>query len=173
MPVNTLKELLRLRLGETYYAEQELLQLLDALETETQSRILRDRLRARRDETRRHVAGLEKCFELLGTDPPRSSSPAMHGLCEERRAFVRELPGPVALESYHLDVLSRIAYYKLAAYQGLLDLANEIGQNDVRSLLERCLKEEIAAAAWLRDQRGGIMTEVRPPAPERALARPA
>ncbi len=173
MPVNTLKELLRLRLGEIYFAEQEILQLLDALETETQSRILRDRLRGRREETRRHVAALEKSFELLGTDPPRSSSPAVHGICEERRAFMRELPGPVALESYHIDVLARIASYKLAAYQGVLDLAADIGQSDVRSLLERCLREEVASAAWLREQRGGILTEVRPPAPERALARPA
>jgi len=173
MPVNTLKELLRLRLGEMYFAEQELLQLLDALETETQSRILRDRLRGRRDETRRHVSGLEKSFELLGTDPPRSSSPALHGLCEERRTFVREQPGAVALESYHVDLLNRIAHYKLAAYEGLVDLATEIGQNDVRSLLERSLKEETAAAGWMREHRGGILTEVRPPAPERALARPA
>ncbi len=173
MPVNTLKELLRLRLGEMYFAEQEILQLLDALETETQSRILRDRLRGRRDESRRHVAALEKCFELLGTDPPRSSSPALHGICEERRTFVRETPGPVALESYHIDVLSRIAAYKVAAYQGVLDLAGDIGQSDVRSLLERCLREEMAAAAWLREQRGAILTEVRPPAPERALVRPA
>lgn len=173
MPVNTLKELLRLRLGETYFAEQEILQLLDALETETQSRIQRDRLRGRRDETRRHVAAVEKCFELLGTDPPRSSSPVMHGICEERRTFVRETPGPVALESYHIDLLSRIAAYKVAAYQGVLDLAADIGQSDVRSLLERCLREEVAAATWLREQRVAILTEVRPPAPERALARPA
>src|SRR5512142_286588 len=114
MPVNTLKELLRLRLGEMYFAEQEILQLLDALETETQSRSLRDRLRGRREETRRHLAAVEKCFELLGTDPPRASSSAMRGLCEERRGFMRELPGPVALESYHVDLLSRVAHYKLA-----------------------------------------------------------
>ncbi len=172
MPVNTLKELLRLRLGEIYFAEQEILQLLDVLETETQSRILRDRLRGRREETRRHVAALEKCFELLGTDPPRASSPALHGICEERRAFVRELPGPVALESYHVDVLARVAAYKVAAYQGVLDLAGDIGQSDVRTLLERCLRDEVASAAWLREQRSGILTEVRPPAPERALAHP-
>ncbi len=173
MPVNTLKELLRLRLGELYFAEQEVLQLLDALETETQSRTLRDRLRGRREETRRHVTAVEKCFELLGTDPPRASSPAMHGLCEERRGFVRELPGPVALESYHVDLLGRLAHYKLAAYEGVLDLATDIGQSDVRSLLDRCLRDETTAAAWLREQRGAIMPDVGPPAPERALARPA
>ncbi len=173
MPVNTLKELLRLRLGEMYFAEQEVLQLLDAVETETHSRLLRDRVRTRRDEARRHVAALEKCFELLGTDPPRASSPAMHGLCEERRGFAREAPGPVALDSYHVDLLHRIAHYKLAAYQGLLALATEIGQSDVHALLERCLREEATASTWLLEQRSGVLAEVRPPAPERALARPA
>lgn len=173
MPVNTLKELLRLRLGEVYGGEQEMLQLVDAIETETHSRLLRDRLRGHRDEARRHILALEKCFELLGTDPPRSTSPALHGLCEERRGFVREAPGPVALESYHVDLLNRASHYKLAGYEGLLELAREIRQGDVVSLLERCLKEEIAATEWLHAQRGAVVNEVRPPAGERALAAPS
>ncbi len=172
MPVNTLKELLRLRLGETYGGEQEMLQLVDAIETETHSRLLRDRLRGHRDEARRHVNALEKSFELLGTDPPRSSSPALHGLCEERRAFAREAPGPVALESYHVDLLHRASHYKLAAYEGLLELAREIRQGDLVSLLERCLKDETAATDWLRAQRNAVVTEVRPAVNERALATP-
>lgn len=172
MPVNTLKELLRLRLGETYGGEQEMLQLVDAIETETHSRLLRDRLRGHRDEARHHVNALEKSFELLGTDPPRSTSPALHGLCEERRAFAREAPGPVALESYHVDLLHRASHYKLAAYEGLLDLAREIHQGDLVSLLERCLKDETSATEWLRTQRSAVVTEVRPVANERALAAP-
>jgi ferritin-like metal-binding protein YciE len=172
MPVNTLKELLRLRLGETYGGEQEMLQLVDAIETETHSRLLRDRLRGHRDEARRHINALEKSFELLGTDPPRSTSPALHGLCEERRGFVREAPGPVALESYHVDLLNRASHYKVAAYEGVLDLAREIRQGDVVSLLDRCLKDESAATDWLRDQRSAVVSEVRPAPNERALAAP-
>lgn len=175
MPVNTLKELLRLRLGETYSGEQDMLQLLDAIETETQSRRLRDRIRGERDESRRHIGALEKSFELMGTDPPRTSSPALHGLCEERRAFVREAPGPVALEWYHVDIVNRASQYKLASYQGLVELAREMGQSDVRSLLDRCLADEAASTTWLRDERANVVAEVRPPAPERAAiaARPA
>ena len=172
MPVNTLKELLRLRLGEMYNGEQEMLQLVDAVETETQSRLLRDRLRSHRDEARRHIAALEKSFELLGTDPPLSTSPALHGICEERRSFMRESPGIVAREAYHVDILSRTSAYKTASYQGLVDLARDIGQNDLRSLLDRCYKEESAAALWLRDHRSAVVSEVRPPAPERAIAAP-
>lgn len=173
MAVNTLKELLRLRLGELYSGEQDLLQLVDAIETETQSRLLRDRLRGHRDEARRHVAALEKSFELLGTDPPRAASPALHGLCEERRGFVRELPGPVALESYHVDVLNRGAHYKLAAYEGLLLLAREMRQGDVVTLLERCFRDEKGAVEWLRDRRTDVMAEVRPPTNDHALAAPS
>lgn len=170
MPVNTLKELLRLRLGEMYNGEQEMLQLIDAVETETQSRLLRDRVRRQRDDARRHIAVLEKSFELLGTDPPRTSSPLVHALCEERRSIMREAPGPVAMEWYHLDMLARAAHYQSAAYQGLVDLACEIGQNDVRSLLERCRQDEAGAAVWMAEQRAGVMKEIRPPAPERAVA---
>ncbi len=173
MAVNTLKELLRLRLGELYSGDQEMLQLVDAIETETRSRMLRDRLRGHRDEARRHVAALEKSFELLGTDPPRAASPALHGLCEERRAFVREAPGPVALESYHVDVLNRGAQYKLAGYEGLLLLAREIRQGDVVTLLDRCFRDETGAVTWLRDRRTEVVAEVRPPANDHALAAPS
>lgn len=174
MPVNTLKELLRLRLGETYNGEQEMLQLLDAIETETQSRLLRDRLRGHRDEAGRHLTLLEKSFELLGTDPPKASCPALHGLCEERRGFMREVPGPVSLETYHVDVLNRASQYKSAAYQGLVELARDIGQNDVRSLLERCLQDEVAAAGWIREKRSSVVNEVRAAGIDRSIeARPA
>jgi len=171
--VNTLKELLRLRLGELYSGEQEVLQLVDAIETETRSRLLRDRLRGRRDEARRHMAALEKSFELLGTDPPRAASPALHGLSDERRAFVRESPGPVALENYHVDVLSRGAHYQLAAYEGVLLLAREIRQGDVVTLLERCFRDETGAVDWLRGRRVEVVAEVRPPTNDHAFAGPS
>ncbi len=173
MAVNTLKELLRLRLGELYSGELEVLQLVDAIETETQSRLLRDRVRGRRDESRRHMAALEKSFELLGTDPPRASSPALHGLCDERRTFVRESPGPVALESYHVDVLNRGAHYTLAAYEGVLLLAREIRQGDVVTLLERCFRDETGAVDWLRERRAEVMAEVRAHTNDPAIAAPS
>ncbi|MBX6363158.1 MAG: DUF892 family protein [Gemmatimonadetes bacterium] len=170
MPANTLKDLLRYVLGGLYQGEQERLPLLDALETETHSRLLRDRLRQSREEARQHTSMLERCFELFGSDPPRVPCAAVRGLAEERRSSLREGAAPPVLEAYHMDVALRCGAYMAAAYRSAAAISREAGQGDITRLLEASLREELDAAAWIETHRAEVLAEVRLQPLERALA---
>lgn len=170
MPVNTLKDLLRHVLGGLYQGEQERLPLLDAMETETHSRLLRDRLRRSREEARQHTTMLERCFELFGSDPPRATCAAVRGIAEERRAFIRDGAAPPVLEAYHMDVALRCGAYMSAAYRSAAAVSRETEQGDVARLLEASLRQEIEATDWIESHRPDVLAEVRPQPVERALA---
>lgn len=172
MPAHTLKDLLRLALGGLYQDEQDVLQLVDAMETDTQSRLLRDWLRAQREGAHRGVVTLERCFELLGTDPPRAGARALRCIAEERQAFVHDGPSALALEAYHLDSGLRAARYRQAAYQSAVALARDSEQADVARLVEQGAQHQLAAADWVEHHRQEVLEEVRPSQRERAYARP-
>lgn len=151
MPLTTLKQMLRHQLGVAYDAEQQMLQVLDRLETETASTPLRDRVRLHRDETRRHASTLERCLELMGMDAPRVQSDGVRGLREERRAFYGEQPTPRLAERYELEMATRLLSYQCALYDGVARLAAAADEGDVLRLVKRNLSEDAATLRWLEE----------------------
>jgi ferritin-like metal-binding protein YciE len=171
MGVHTLKDVFRYSLGMLYDAEQQILASIDEMETETRSTAFRNRIRQHREETQRQIQNLQRCFELLGTDAPHAQSAVARAMREDKRAFRREEPSPEALEIFDLDAASKTEHYEIASYRSLLDMAQALGADDVRRLLEQNLREEEDMSEWLTTNGPGILTEVqgeharvRPPA---------
>ncbi len=151
MPLTTLKQMLRHQLGVAYDAEQQALQVLDRLETETASKPLRDRVRLHREETRRHAGTLERSLELMGMDAPLVQSAGVRGLREERRVFYGAEPTPSLAERYELEMATRLLSYQSSLYQAIVRLAAAAGEGDVQRLVERNLAEEGAMLRWLEE----------------------
>lgn len=161
MGIHTLKDVFRHALGMLYDAEQQILASIDEIETETRSTSFRNRIRQHRSETQRQIQNLQRCFELLGTDAPRTQSAVARALREDKRAFRREEPSPEALEIFNLDAATKTEHYEIASYRTLLDMAVALNVDDVRRLLEQNLQEEAAMSEWLSAHGPEILNEVQ------------
>ncbi|MBI4544552.1 MAG: ferritin-like domain-containing protein [Gemmatimonadetes bacterium] len=159
MAANTLNDVFRHGLGDMYDAEQQIISVLDQLETETQSVEVRGRIRRHREETQRHIQNLERCFELLGSEAPRVQCTALRGLREEKRTFQAEQPSPQALEVFNLDAASKTEHYEIASYRGLVDQAKALRQDDISRLLEQNLRQEEEMSRWIDEQQPKILEQ--------------
>jgi ferritin-like metal-binding protein YciE len=149
MALETLRDVFRHHLGDAYHAEQQIMAVLDAIELDTTTTELRDRVRAQRAAGLRHIDTLERCFELLGTSPPQVESELVRALLAERHRVTSLEPSPGALEAWNTLALGRLTALKLETYRQLCRLADEVRQSDVRRLLEQVLDAESAFATWL------------------------
>src|SRR5690606_6434059 len=131
MPANSLSDVFRHGLGDIYDAEQQILSVLDQMETETSDEQIRNRVRKHRDETEQQIQNLERCFELLSARPARVQCAPIRGLRGEKRTFQQDTPPEGALEAFNLDAASKTEDDKNASYRGLIDQARVLGQGDV------------------------------------------
>jgi ferritin-like metal-binding protein YciE len=151
MALETLRDVFRHHLGDAYHAEQQILAVLDAIELDTTTTELRDRVRAERAAVLRHIDSLERCFELLGTSPPRVESALAAALIAERHHVRSMEPSPAALEAWNTLALRRLTALRLETYRQLCQLADEVRQGDARRLLEQVLDAEYAFGTWLEE----------------------
>lgn len=162
MAAHSLKDVFRHGLGDIYDAEQQILSVLDQMETETGSIEVRDRIRRHRDETNHQIENLERCFELLGNGAPRVDCAAIRGLRDEKRNFQREeSPSPAALELFNLDAANKTEHYEIATYRGLVAQARALGNDDIRRLLEQNLRQEEDMAQWLETCHTQYLSELQ------------
>lgn len=161
MAIHSLNDVFRHGLGDIYDAEQQLLSVLDQMETETQNSTVRDQIRKHREETQHQIENLERCFELIGVDAPRVECATIRGLRDEKRTFQKESPSPEALEAFNLDAASKSEHYEIAAYRGLMYQATALGQDDVRRLLEQNLRQEEEMSRWIDERQPQLLSEMQ------------
>ncbi|HEX7089018.1 MAG TPA: DUF892 family protein [Longimicrobiales bacterium] len=171
MPANSLSDVFRHALGDIYDAEQQILSVLDQMETETSDEQIRNRVRKHRDETEQHIQNLERCFELLSAQAPRVQCAAIRGLRDEKRTFQQENPSEEALEVFNLDAASKTEHYEIASYRGLIDQARVLGQDDVRRLLEQNLRQEEDMSRWIEEHQPEVLTRMQAASGRGARAR--
>jgi ferritin-like metal-binding protein YciE len=168
MSIHTIRDLFLHQLAAAYDVEQQVVGIVDQVEMEALSTEFRDRMRRHRTETLRQIGNLERCFELTGSAPPRVESGLVRGMREDRQQFAEGGPSGTALEVFNLHSIDRLAHFKAAMYRLLAELARNVGQDDVRRLLEQNLGDEAALCDWVAEHRDRLLAEAAAPAPSRA-----
>jgi len=95
------------------------------------------------EQTKKHVARLEKVFDRLHiTKTDSEKCPAMEGLIQEVRKVISEFErGPVR-DSALIIGAQKIEHYEIASYGSLCELADVLGENKIHDILGRTLDEE-------------------------------
>ena len=105
----------------------------------------------RLEETRQHVKNIELAFEQLGEEPSAEQCPGIDGIKMEHDDFVsKESPSQDVLDSFLTGAGSRTEHYKIAAYEGLVTMAEAMGETDVVELLTQNLEQEKVALEKLQ-----------------------
>jgi ferritin-like metal-binding protein YciE len=141
MKESALKELYIDELRDIYNAENQLVKALPKMAKAATSDELRAGFEEHLEQTKGHVARLEKIFRNLGEKPTGKKCKGMQGLVEEGKEMLEEQEGE-ALDAGLISAAQRVEHYEIAAYGCVRTYANLLEENDAAELLEQTLTEE-------------------------------
>ena len=125
------------------YVEQRLAQdVLPQLEREIQNNEFKQSIREHTQETKRHVANIERTFELLGEEPKPDKSHAVDGLVAQHEKVVKNIQSPELRDIFDAGAAAKTEHLEIAAYESMITTAESLGENEVVTLLEENLDEE-------------------------------
>ena len=154
-------------LGDVLYAEQTLVKALPKLQKEASDAELANGFGAHLEETRQHVENVKKAFEELGEAATAEKCPGIEGIKKEHDEFVaNESPSPEVLDAFLTGAGARAEHYEIAAYEGLITMAEAMGETKVAKLLTTNLEQEKKALTKMqtigkRLAKAGAKTPVR------------
>ncbi len=137
------RELFLHELGDILYAEQTLVKALPKLQEEASDDELAQGFGEHLEETRQHVKNVEQAFEELGEPVKAEKCPGIEGIKREHDDFVaKESPTPEVLDAFLTGAGARTEHYEIAAYEGLVTMAEAMGEDKVAKLLSTNLEQE-------------------------------
>jgi ferritin-like metal-binding protein YciE len=140
------RELFVHELGDILYAERTLVKALPKLAQEASDSTLADAIKKHLSETEQHVANVEKVFELIGEEAKAEKCPGIDGIKKEHDEFVsKEQPSSDVLDMFLTGAAARTEHYEIAAYTGMITMADALGETEASKLLSENLKQEQAA----------------------------
>jgi ferritin-like metal-binding protein YciE len=135
------KQLFIHKLGAALTMEETVLSMLEELEQKANEAELKEQLSHHHDETKQQVANLEQAFGALGVEQEKQPCPAIEGLEKEGKELLKQS----AQELYDAVILSgcaEVEHHEIAVYDGLITMADEMGEEDVVALLQENLDQE-------------------------------
>lgn len=142
MNENRLKHLYIEELKDLYSAENQLVKALPKMAKAATSEDLSAGFAEHLNQTKEHVARLEKILKGLGESPKGKKCKGMQGLIEEGSEMIEEDPAPEELDAGLIAAAQRVEHYEIAGYGCVSTYAELLGENDALSLLKRTLEEE-------------------------------
>jgi ferritin-like metal-binding protein YciE len=161
MEKNALQKLYVDELKDLYSAENQLVKALPKMAKAATSEDLKAGFEEHLEQTRGHVARLEKIFKALGESPKGKKCKGMEGLIEEGSEMIQEDPGAEELDAGLIAAAQRVEHYEIAGYGCVRTYAELLGEEDAVELLEETLKEEKETDEKLTELAGQINVEAQ------------
>lgn len=143
--MHTLSHLLEDELKDLYNAENQLIKALPKMAKKANSSALRKAFTSHLAETQGHVKRLEKIGQLMQIKLRGKVCKAMQGLVEEGKEVIDEDGDPAVLDAALIGAAQRVEHYEIAAYGTARAIAEQMGEDNVASILQETLDEEGAA----------------------------
>ena len=145
------RELLLHDMGDLLFAEQTLVKALPKLASEATDNELKSGFESHLTETKQHVDNLKAAFEAIGEEPKAEKCPGIEGIKKEHDEFMsNEEPSPELCNLFLTGAGTRAEHYEIAAYEGLITLAEGLGETQIMPLLQENLEQEKAALQKLK-----------------------
>jgi ferritin-like metal-binding protein YciE len=140
--LTTPRDLFLHELGDILYVERALAkETLPKLIEEVSDEEFKSGLESHLEETRQHVANVEKVFELLGEEAEAEKCVGFEGLKAEHDQLIEESASSLA-DMVDIGAAARTENYEIAAYEALRRMAKAMGEDEAVDLLDENLKQE-------------------------------
>jgi ferritin-like metal-binding protein YciE len=143
--ITSMEDLFLHGLQDIYYAENQIVKSLPTMIGKATNRELAKGLRDHLQETEAQVTRLDKIFEKLGQEPSGRDCPAIDGLIKEADQVAGEIEDKQVLDAAVIGSAQAIEHYEISRYGTLIAWAQELGHDNLISLLNANLREEKAA----------------------------
>ena len=132
-------------LSDIYSAEKQLTKALPKLAKAASNRVLAEGFTTHCDETQGQIDRIDQIVDDLGIKLKRVKCLAMEGLVAEGAETIEEIEkGPVR-DAVLILGAQKVEHYEIAAYGGLITIAQALGYTDAVQLLKDTLAEEKGA----------------------------
>jgi len=145
MELQSLNDVLVHELKDLHSAETQLLDALPKMAQAASNGELRQAFEHHLDETRDHVSRLEEIFGQIGTSAGGETCEGMEGLIKEGEETISTDGDPAAKDAALIAAAQRVEHYEIAAYGTARTLADQLGIDDAKELLDQTLDEESSA----------------------------
>jgi ferritin-like metal-binding protein YciE len=140
--IKSMEDLFLHGLRDIYYAENQIVKSLPTMIEKATNRELTKGLRDHLRETENQVTRLDTVFQKLGQEPRGTDCPAIDGLIKEADQIAGEVEDKEVLDAAVIASAQAIEHYEISRYGTLIAWAQELGHNNVTSLLNANLREE-------------------------------
>jgi ferritin-like metal-binding protein YciE len=137
-----LKEVYIDELKDIYSAETQLVKALPKMAKAAASEDLRSGFEEHLEQTKGHVARLEKIFQALSEKPTGKKCMGMEGLIKEGGEAAEEDYEDDAKDAALIGAAQRVEHYEIAAYGTVRAMAEKLGEDEAVDLLSQTLQEE-------------------------------
>ena len=157
MAADTFHGLFIEELKDIYNAEIQLTKALPKMAKAAVSEKLKAGFTTHLEETKEHVARLERAFRLLGEPVKGKTCKAMKGLIEEGAEAIEENDAGLVRDVQLIGAAQRVEHYEIAAYGSACALAQTLDHREAFRLLEATLAEEKEADRKLTQIAQGVV----------------
>ena len=142
MSLETPHDLFLHELSDTMSAENIVLKMLGNLQAESTHPEVKAAYKHHEAETRQQIKNLQSVFKQLGETPEDTTCYAAEGLKKEHAALKEEKPSPLVHEMGNLGGAAKTEHYEIASYTALIQMAKDLGEQEVATLLKENLDQE-------------------------------
>ena len=135
------KQLFIHKLGAALTMEETVLSMLAELEQKANEADLKEQLSHHHDETEQQVANLQQAFSSLGAEQETQPCPAIDGLEKEGKEMLKQTAKELN-DAVILSGCAEVEHHEIAVYDGLIQMADEMGEEDIVALLKENLEQE-------------------------------
>jgi ferritin-like metal-binding protein YciE len=141
MALATLNDVFAEQIEDLYSAETQLVEALPKIAEAAKDKELREAIKNHLKETRGHVDRLSKIRGSLGITGTRRCKGMAGLLAEGEETLKQDGEGP-AKDAAIIAAAQRVEHYEIAAYGTAKTLADKLGYDDAKKLLDETLTEE-------------------------------
>jgi ferritin-like metal-binding protein YciE len=158
MKLESLQDVLTEQLEDLHSAEEQLVQALPKMASAAHTDELRKALEHHLEETRGHLQRLDDLLPTMGIQSPSERCEGMEGLIREGDKIAQAQGDPIAKDAAIIAAAQRVEHYEISAYGTARTLADQLGMDDAKDILDQILDEESNADTLLtKIATGGLM----------------
>jgi ferritin-like metal-binding protein YciE len=132
-------------LKDIYWAEKALTKAIPKMIKNARTPQLIEALTNHLRETENQVDRCQQVFESLGHKPTTKMCAAMEGLITESEDIMADCEEGPMRDAGIISACQKVEHYEIATYGTLRKIAETLGLNEAKRLLEKTLEEEKAA----------------------------
>ena len=136
--IQTFDDLFLHQLQDVYYAENQITKALPKMVDKATDAGLKQGFQKHLTETEGQIARLDRVFGILGETAKGVTCPAIDGIIKEANEVAGEI------EAALIAAAQAVEHYEITRYGTLITWAEQLGRDEIASILQETLDEEYA-----------------------------